>query len=310
MTERAEGHQPEEALTLERVNNLNSDIWESQYRQDKYAEAEQSFTDLKNKALEQGIDSEVIAGVIANLAWSQYRDDDVSTPKKQDNRSWITAKEGLTLLKIPETDHETRSRLLEVAGLCQLFLVNEQDEAADSLLRQALEEAQHYGEPSQIGESTNGFGLLFFGKARAETDTDKKKEYYQQSIPYFQDAARIHEEAQTQGQRAGHPYNNLIECYNNLGIYEQAIGNANMAFVKYNDTFSPHSFSARFRKSLSWRGLGVQTRNELYFNQALAIYEVHKELRFEQGRQDLAANEDQNIETTRQEMQEIFGQKS
>lgn len=298
------GAQPNEILTPEKVIELNSSIWKEQYsKQHDYLGAESMARSLREKADEQGIKSpDIIAELWATEAWSQYRQD--VNAKTKDNRSWKNAKEGIGLLIDPNANHEIRSRLLGVAGLCQAFLVNEQDEPAEPLLMRSLEEAKSSGNLSLLGESTNEFALGFFARARQEKDPNNKKEYYQKAIPFFEDAVRIHEEAGTQDEKAGHPYNNLIECYSSVGRYEDALKSAEKASEKYKeneDPTSPHCFSMRFRKSIALRGLGR-------FDEALEIYEQHKKLRIEdsklsdQEKARLIENEDKNIEATNREM--------
>ena len=112
--------------------------------------------------------------------------------------------------------------------------------------------------------------------------------------------ARVQEEIGNK-RTAGHAHNNLVVCHNETGNFEQAIEEADKALELYEDPNLNHSFSARFRKSVALRGLGR-------FEEALAIYELHKSLRAqdpklsEQEKARLIANEDRNIEATKEQI--------
>ena len=120
--------------------------------------------------------------------------------------------------------------------------------------------------------------------------------------------ARVQEEIGNR-RTAGHAHNNLVVCYNETGNFKKAIEEADKALELYSDPNLNHSFSARFRKSLALRGLGKEKKDKSYVEQALAIYELHKNLRLndpnlsEREKARLIANEDKNISSLQQEMQ-------
>lgn len=123
------------------------------------------------------------------------------------------------------------------------------------------------------------------------------------AIPLFEEVAKIQEEERNKRGK-GHAHNNLSLCYNEIKQFEKAIQEADKALVLYEDPNLNHSFSARFRKSTALRGLRR-------FGEALIIYELHKHFRAydpklsDQEKARLIANEDKNIEATKQEMRDL-----
>lgn len=277
-------------------------VWNEFYLKGNFPESKVRLDDLFETALEWQVDSETMTEIIADRAWSEYFIDKNGITKTK--TSYISAKEGLEKLKDLENSpniHALRSRLFEVAGLCEAYLVDEADEPGEPLFRNSVEEAEKSGVTGRIGEAKNGFALWLISP---------KEKRFEEAIPLFQDVARTQEEIGNK-RTAGHAHNNLVICYNETGQFEKAIEEADKALELYEDPNLNHSFSARFRKSIALRELGKERRDKSYFNQALVIYEEHKKLReqdvnlSEQERTRLIANEDKNIVALQQEMQTL-----
>lgn len=287
------------------IRALNSTVWQ-RYLEGKFIEAAQQANNLFSIAVERQVDPELQAEILSTSAWAEYYVAQDTKRKREvpSKDSYLSAKQGIELSQDPRI----RSRLFEAAGLSQAYIFDEQDEPAEPLFRQSIEEAERSQVNARIGEAKNGFALWFISPGQRR---------FEEAIPLFQEVTQIHEEElqrdniQEQERSslhrvAGHGYNNLILCFNSTGRFEEAVESANKAIEHYrqhnNDPHLNHAFSARHRKSLAWRGLGEQTGNELYFRQAIGIYQMHRELRVEEGRLDLAENEDRNITATEEEM--------
>ncbi len=267
-------------------------VWNDFYLKGNFPGAKPIYDELHKTAYEWQVDSETMAEIIGDKAWNEYFLDKNGTTKT--NTSYVSAREGLEKLKGSENSpkiHALRSRLFEVAGLCEAYLVDEADEPSESLLRNSVEEAEKSEVAERIGEAKNGLALWLISP---------KQKRFEDSIPLFEDVARVQEEIGNK-RTAGHAHNNLVFCYNETGNFEKAIEEADKALELYEDLNLNHSFSARFRKSIALRGLGR-------FEEALAIYELHKNLRnqdaklSEQEKARLIASEDKNIEATKEQM--------
>lgn len=277
-------------------------VWNDFYLKGNFAGGKPVYDQLYKTALEWQTDSETMADIITDKAWNEYYVDRNGTTKT--NTSYVSAKEGLEKLgrleNLPKI-HALRSRLFEVAGLCEAYLVDERDEPAETLFRSSVEEAEKSRIAERIGEAKNGFALWLISP---------KQKRFADAIPLFEDVARTQEEINNK-RTAGHAHNNLILCYNETGQFEKAVQEADKALALYEDPNLNHSFSARFRKSLALRGLGRERKDRIYFDQALEIYEEHKRLRgqdtklSDQERTRLIDNEGKNIEATRQEMRKL-----
>ena len=267
--------------------------WKDFYLKGNFTGAKPIYDELYRTVSEWQVDSETMVEIVTDKAWNEYFIDKNGTTKT--STSYLSAKEGLEKLKdsedVPKI-HFLRSRLLEAAGLCEAYLVEEADEPAEPLFVQSVEEAEKSQTIERIGEAKNGFALWLISP---------KQKKFEEAIPLFEDVARVQEEAGNK-RTAGHAHNNLVVCHNETRQFEKAVEEANKALVLYEDPNLNHSFSARFRKSLALRGLGR-------FEEALAIYELHKSLRSqdsklsEQEKVRLNTNEDTNIAATRQQMQ-------
>lgn len=271
-------------------------IWNRLYLKGNFRESKAGLDILFQTAVEWGADKETLAHIIGDRAWSEYFIDKNGTTKT--NASYISAKEGLDKLSnLEETPaiHFLRSNLFEVAGLSQAYLLDERDESAEPLFRQSVEEAEKSQVLERVGEAKNGFALWLISP---------RQKKFEEAIPLFQEVA-IAQEGLENKRTAGHAHNNLIICHNETGRFEKAVEEADKALELYGDPNLNHSFSTRFRKSLSLRRLGR-------FEEALAIYELHKNLRTrdpnisEQDKARLIANEDKNIETTKKEMEKLI----
>ena len=267
-------------------------VWNDFYLKGNFLGGKPVYDELYRTGLEWQVDSETMAEIIADKAWNEYYVDKNGTTKT--NTSYNSANEGLLKLRDSEDTpsiHSLRSRLYEVAGLSQAYLVDEADEPAEQLFRQSVEEAEKSQSLERVGEAKNGFALWLISP---------KQKKFEEAIPFFQGVAKTQEEIGNK-RTAGHAHNNLVVCYNETKQFEKAIEEADKALELYEDPNLNHSFSARFRKSLALRGLGR-------FEEALAIYELHKNLRSqdaklsEQEKARLIADEDKNIENTRKEM--------
>lgn len=294
----------------------NFSIWINDYSKGNFVVAKQKSSTLYKLANEWGTDSEILASILITKAWSEYYVDKNGTTKT--NASYLSAQEGLAKLQDLENTsvvHEMRSSLLEVAGLCQAYLVDERDEKAERLFRQSVEEAERSGFKTVIGEAKNGFALWLISPAQKR---------FVDAIPLFQEVAKVQkEEGNRRGE--GHAHNNLVVCHTEIGKvaqvagerekaieeFEKAVEEADKALELYANPDLNHSFSARFRKSLALRGLGKEKKDKTYFEQALAIYELHKELRTKDTKLSsaektrLIANEEGNITKTREEMKKL-----
>ncbi|MDP2638100.1 MAG: tetratricopeptide repeat protein [Candidatus Levybacteria bacterium] len=270
--------------------------WNDFYLKGNFLGVKPIYDELYRVASEWQVGSETMVEIIADKAWNEYFIDKNGTTKT--NTSYLSAKNGLERLKDSGDSSDinvVRSRLFEVAGLSQAYLVDEADEPAEPLFRSSVEEAEKSAVTERIGEAKNGFALWLISP---------KQKRFQDAIPLFEDVARIQEEIGNK-RTAGHGHNNLVVCYNETGRFEKAVEEADKALELYGDPNLNHSFSTRFRKSLSLRRLGR-------FEEALAIYELHKNLRTrdpnisEQDKARLIANEDKNIETTKKEMEKLI----
>ena len=268
-------------------------VWKDFYLKGNFHGAKPVYDTLYRTGLEWQVDSETMAKIIADKAWNEYYVDKNGTTKT--STSYLSAKEGLGKLQDLEDTpkiHFLRSRLFEVAGLCQAYLVDEADEPSEPLFRNSVEEAEKSGLVERIGEAKNGFALWLISP---------RQKRFEEAIPLLEDVARVQEEVGNR-RTAGHAHNNLVVCYNETRQFEKAIAEADKALDLYVYQNLNHSFSARFRKSLALRRLGR-------FQEALAIYELHKDLRnqdaklSEQERARLIANGHQNIASAQQEME-------
>lgn len=97
-------------------------------------------TNLLHAARLLEVDPRINAHIFLTKASIEYNLD--ISGETSSNRSYLSAKQGLDLLIKPEEDHEVRSKLLRIAGLCQLNIIKEQDEPAEPLLRKAAQEAE------------------------------------------------------------------------------------------------------------------------------------------------------------------------
>lgn len=286
----------------EELLNRKERVWNDHYLKGDFAQSKSQFDALYRIGQEWQADPETMTKIIVDRAWTEYFIDKNGTTKT--NTSYNSAKEGLGKLKDLEEApaiHALRSRLFEVAGLCEVYLMDEADELGDPLFRNSVEEAEKSGIPERIGEAKNGFALWLISP---------KQKRFGEAIPLFQDIAKVQEEIGNK-RTAGHAHNNLVVCHNETGNFEEAIEEADKALDLYEDPQLNHSFSARFRKTLALRGLGKVRKDKSYFNQALEIYEEHKRLRVqdtklsEQERTRLIANEDKNISSLQREMQAL-----
>lgn len=270
-------------------------IWVHDYSKGNFAQSKRKSSDLYKLAIEWGANSETLASILITKSWSEYYVD--KNGNTRTDVSYVSAQEGLARLTDLENTsviHGMRSSLLEVAGLCQAYLVNEKDSEIEILFQQSVDEAQKSGFKTAIGEAKNGFALGLISPMRRS---------FIDAIPLFEEVAKIQgEERNKRGE--GHAHNNLVVCYNETKQFEKAVEEADKALVLYEDPNLNHSFSARFRKSLALRGLGR-------FEDALIIYELHKHLRAqdpklsEQEKARLITNEEKNIEATSREMQDL-----
>jgi tetratricopeptide (TPR) repeat protein len=276
--------------------------WEKYYQKGDFAGAKPIYDDLHRTGEEWQVDPETMAEIIADKAWNEYFIDKNGTTKT--NTPYLTAREGLEKLKNLEDSPVVcalRSRLFEISGLCEAYLVDEADESSELLFKNSVEEAEKSKIVERIGEAKNGFALWLISP---------KQKRFEKAIPLFEDVARVQEEVGNK-RTAGHACNNLTVCFNEIKQYGKAISSADKALSLYGDPNLNHSFSARFRKSLALRGLGRENRDKDYFDQALAIYEEHKKLRVNDAKllpeekSRLIANEEKNIVATRLEMQKL-----
>lgn len=274
--------------------NRKNAAWNDFYLKGNFLGAKPIYDNLYKTASEWQVGFETMAEIIADKAWNEYYIDKNGTTKT--NTSYLSVREGLEKLKDLENSpniHILRSRLFEVAGLCEVYLMDEADEPGEALFRNSVEEAEKSEIAERIGEAKNGFSLWLISP---------KQKRFEEAIPLFQDVAKVQEDIGNK-RTAGHAHNNLAVCYNETKQFEKAIEEADKALELYENPQLNHSFSARFRKSIALRGLGK-------FEEALEIYELHKKLRVEdpklseQERSRLIANEDKNIETTREQMKE------
>lgn len=284
----------------EELLNRKERTWNDFYIKGNFLEAQPIYDELYRTGLEWHVDPETMTEIIADKAWNEYYVDKNGTTKT--NTSYLSAKEGLEKLKDSENSpeiHTLRSRLFEIAGLSEAYLVDEADELGEPLLRSSVEEAEKSRIVKRIGEAKNGFALWLIAP---------KQKRFEEAIPLLEDVARVQEEIGNK-RTAGHTHNNLVVCYNETGNFEKAIEEADKALELYGDPQLNHSFSARFRKSLALRGLGKERVDKSYFDQALAIYELHKSFRVQdpnlsgQERARLITNEEKNISSLQQEMQ-------
>lgn len=291
----------EQGKREELLGRKNS-AWKDFYLKGNFLGGKPIYDELYRTGLEWHVDSETMTEIIADKAWNEYYIDKNEITKT--NTSYTSAKEGLGKLKDLENTsniHFIRSRLFEVAGLCEAYVVDEADEPAESLFINSVEEAERSRVVERIGEAKNGFALWLISP---------KQKRFEETIPLFQDVARVQEEINNK-RTAGHAHNNLAVCYNETGQFEKAIEEAEKALMLYEDPNLNHSFSARFRKSIALRGLGKEKRDRSYFDQALEIYELHKSLRLsdpklsEEEKTRLIVNEDGNISSLQQEMQTL-----
>ena len=276
--------------------------WSSFYLKGNFLGAKRLYDELYKTGLEWQADPETMTDIIADKAWNEYFIDKNGTAKT--NASYVSANEGLEKLKnLQDTPaiHALRSRLFEVAGLCEAYLVDEADGPSEPLLKNSVEEAEKSAVTERIGEAKNGFALWLISP---------KQKRFEDAIPLFEDVAKVQEGIGNK-RTAGHTHNNLVVCYNETGNFEKALEEADKALELYEDPNLNHSFSARFRKSLALRGLGKEKVDRSYFDEALAIYELHKNLRVndpklsEQEKARLIANEDKNISSLQQDVQAL-----
>lgn len=279
-----------------------NEAWNDFYLKGNFPGGKPIFDELYRTGLEWQIDPETMAEIIADKAWNEYYIDKNGTIKT--STSYFSAKEGLEKLRnsvdLPQI-HVLRSRLFEVSGLCEVYLVDEVDEPGEPLFKNSVEEAEKSGVAERIGEAKNGFALWLISP---------KQKRFDEAIPLFGDVAQVQEEIGNK-RTAGHAHNNLVVCYNETGRFEKAVEEADKALELYGDPNLNHSFSARFRKSLALRGLGKEKRDKSYFDQAIKIYKLHIELRLKDEnmardrREELARNELDNIHNTQTEMEAI-----
>lgn len=273
--------------------------WNDFYLRDLFPEAIKRDDDLLKIGLEWKVNPEVIVEILADRAWAEYRNDKKGATKI--STSYNSAKEGLEKLKDSEDTsriHVLRSRLFEVAGLCQAYLVDEKDSKAEPLLWESVKEANKSGVKARIAEAKNGLGAWLISP---------KESRFAEAISVFkealQDVAGVLEEANAK-RTAGNIHHNLVVCYRETDRLPEALIEGDKALELYGDPYSDNSFSVRFKKSIALRRLGR-------FEEALEIYELHKRLRSEdsklseQERARFIANEDKNIEATKQEMQNL-----
>lgn len=279
----------------------NFKIWIESYSKGNFESASHDYSALYETAKELNADPETLASIIIGKSWSEYYVD--KNGKTKTNASYLSAQEGLAKLQDLQNTpvvHAMRSSLLEVAGLCQAYLVDEKDSKAEPLFRHSIEEAEKSGFKTTIGEAKNGFALWLISP---------QKKHFKEAIPLFEEVAEI-QKGENNRRGEGHAHNNLILCYNEIGQFEKAVEEADKALELYEDPNLNHSFSARFRKSIALRGLGKERRDKNYFDQAIKIYKLHIELRFqdknitEGRRQELTRNELDNINNTQTEMEE------
>ena len=118
--------------------------WKDFYLKGNFLGGKPIYDELYRTGLEWQVDSETMAKIISDKAWNEYYIDRNGTTKT--NTSYLSAKEGLGKLKdLANTSniHVLRSRLFEVAGLCEAYLVSEADEPAEPLFLQSVEEAEN-----------------------------------------------------------------------------------------------------------------------------------------------------------------------
>lgn len=163
--------------------NRKQGIWNEFYLKGNFPESKMRLDGLFRTALEWQADSETMTEIIADRAWTEYFIDRNGTTKT--STSYNSAKEGLgNLVDLEETPaiHVLRSRLFEVAGLSQAYLVNELDEPAEPLFKQSVEEAEKSEISERIGEAKNGFALWFISP---------KQKRFEEAIPLFQEVAKV-----------------------------------------------------------------------------------------------------------------------
>ena len=291
----------------ESVKKLNGEIWRERYLKSAYSQAISSADILKELAEKKGLSgNEALAWCDCTVSWAQYRSD--RNNKQKNNRSWKRAKEALVLARDPFL----RSLLFEVAGLCQIYLVDEQDEKAEPLIRQGVEDAEKSGQQGRIGEAKNGFGLWLMALGR-----------WKEAMAEFVEVDEI-QEAAGEDRLCGNANNNLIRCFLRLAEKSEKIwhgeaaiqycldglARADRAIEKYHDAPIDHTMSARFRKTEVLRLLGKLTKERRYFEEAITIYRENKarwpkvlEGQSSETVEKKLSQEEENIKSTEKEME-------
>ncbi|MDZ4228456.1 MAG: hypothetical protein U1E54_04400, partial [Candidatus Levybacteria bacterium] len=115
--------------------------WNDFYLKGNFLGVKPIYDELYRVASEWQVGSETMVEIIADKAWNEYFIDKNGTTKT--NTSYLSAKNGLERLKDSGDSSDinvVRSRLFEVAGLSQAYLVDEADEPAEPLFRSSVEE--------------------------------------------------------------------------------------------------------------------------------------------------------------------------
>jgi len=204
----------------ENLLNRKEKVWNDFYLKGNFSGAKPIYDEIYRTGLEWQADPETMADIIADKAWNEYFIDKNGITKT--NTSYMSAKEGLEKLKDLKDApaiHVLRSRLFEVAGLSEAYLVDETDEPGEPLFKSSVEEAEKSRVAERVGEAKNGFALWLISP---------KQKRFEEAIPLFQDVARAQEEIGNK-RTAGHAHNNLTVCLNETKQFETAIQEADKA---------------------------------------------------------------------------------